>query len=489
MRIANPLAWFLALQASLLLVRLDLLSLWGDELFTLQTVQQPVEEVLRILKVDIHPPLYYLLAHWWIELPLPWGTMEKIRALSAVWMLVATILLDRLILRRLTASGRVLGLALWTLSPCAVLYGRMGRSYAMQAALTIAAAYCFWRLREEPGRRQTWIAAGCGLLLLYTHYVPAIAAIGAFSVLLAVDGLRGRGRATLLHWCGALMLIGAGYLPWALTLTDALRKWSDATGFSSRYQVTRNALLEQGVKTAFGGVSLLFGESLPWISMLLAVPFLALLLVCLRDTVRRRDAAFGLFVVAALLGYYGVSRWVSYPFIPARLLWLLPFVWAGVAAQPEAWKGWRRVAVLCLLLGNALSLASYFVKQHYLNKGYAAPLREIAAEVRAQGGGTVYVDTFNTDATSFAYYAGRAFPVRFLNEAPASAVNGRIWVLRNTHDVSPGGVSAKTEAVLCSGKAMVRRGYVRYDRWQRTAMQAIGIDGPPQYFLQLTRCE
>ncbi|MBL8175103.1 MAG: glycosyltransferase family 39 protein [Bryobacterales bacterium] len=484
----NALVWFLALQAGLLLIRLDLLSLWGDELFTLQTVQKPVPQILQSLKADIHPPLYYLLAHWWIELPLPWGTMEKIRALSALWTMTATVLLDRLLLRRLPVSGRMLGLAFWTLSPCALLYGRMGRSYAMQAALTIAAAYSFWKLREDPGPRRALLAAFCGVLLLYTHYVPAIAAIGAFSALFLWDVWRASARRVLLFWCGALLVICAAYLPWALTLTDALRRWSDAAGFSSRYQVTKSAILEHGVKTAFGAVSLLLGESLPPIALVLSLAFAVLLLDCLRRAWRRRDASLFLFAMAACIGYFGVSRWVSYPFIPARLLWLLPFVWAWLAGQAELRSGRRRIAVAGLLLANVLSIVSYFGKQHYLNKGYAAPLREIAATVREQGGGAVYVDTFNTDATSFAHYAGRAYAVHFLSE-PASRNQERVWVLRNTHDVSPGRVSSRVEAELCAGRAMTRTGYVPYDGWQRAAMRAIGIEGPPQHFLQLTRCE
>ncbi len=101
----------------------------------------------------------------------------------------------------------------------------------------------------------------------------------------------------------------------------------------------------------------------------------------------------------------------------------------------------------------------------------------------------MYVDKFNTDGTAFAYYAGRAFPVFFLGDDTDLRHTGRVWVLRNTHDVSPGEISKKLEADLCAGKRTERTGYVPYDGWQRVVMRRLGIAGPPEFFLQLTLCE
>jgi len=60
------------LQACLLFHALDLLPAWGDELFTLKLVPHPVREIIPIAQQDVHAPLYYLLLHSWLKLPLPW---------------------------------------------------------------------------------------------------------------------------------------------------------------------------------------------------------------------------------------------------------------------------------------------------------------------------------------------------------------------------------------------------------------------------------
>ena len=48
--------------------RLDLLPMWNDELFTVRAAQQTVGAMLEMVRGDVHPPLYFLLAHYWIRI-------------------------------------------------------------------------------------------------------------------------------------------------------------------------------------------------------------------------------------------------------------------------------------------------------------------------------------------------------------------------------------------------------------------------------------
>src|SRR4029077_8930779 len=59
----NPLVWALPLQALLLLWNLALLDPWGDEWGTVTTILRPLNEVVSV--DPMHPPLYYLLLHYW----------------------------------------------------------------------------------------------------------------------------------------------------------------------------------------------------------------------------------------------------------------------------------------------------------------------------------------------------------------------------------------------------------------------------------------
>src|SRR6516162_4975229 len=86
----NPLVWALPLQALLLLSNLDLLDPWNDEWFTLTTVPEPLSQLVSTVAGNIHPPLYFVLLHYWIQLPWTVSPVAIMRTMSVVWTLVAT---------------------------------------------------------------------------------------------------------------------------------------------------------------------------------------------------------------------------------------------------------------------------------------------------------------------------------------------------------------------------------------------------------------
>lgn len=464
--------------------------MWTDELFTYGTVARPVREIIPIVQHDIHPPLYYVLLHAWMQIPLPWHGVAALRAFSALWALAATLLLDCLFTRKWKPWRRWLVLSLFALSPCLLLYGRMARSYSMQTALTVLAAGMLWRWVRQPEwslRRGT--AAMLALLaLLYTHYVPGIALLGAFcAVALRPLGFR---RLGLL-----LAAVSAGYLPWVLTLGEGLRAWGQAAGFSSRYTLSRNALTEQFLKAGFGAVSLTIGETFSVVSLAL-VP-VALVLAWRGIRSRTTDRRFVAFIgLAAGVGYLGVARWVSFPFIPARLLWLLPFLVLAMALGILRLRTpWRQVATAALLISHLSSTVLYFRRENYLNLSYSVPLDEIGERLNREAapGDLILLDAYNTDRALCHYLSGRT-PFLILHAGMAQAARARsaqagaIWMVRNTRDISPGHISSRVEAACCAGRLRQVAFLQPYAPWQIAAMDLLGSKPLPSYFYQLTVC-
>src|ERR1035438_8972186 len=202
-----PLLECLAAQVFLLSFRLNALSLWTDELWSLKVVQQSVPAILRFVASDVHPPLYFLMLHFWLKLPLGGDLVLRMRLLSVLFALAATVAVDLLWARRLPAGARLWFLALWTSSPCLLLYCRMARSYSLQLLVATLAAYALWRLIQLPGRRASWQYGAALALVLYTHYIPGIA-LGATGALLLAKRRRWRD----LFLSSGLAL--AAYLPW-----------------------------------------------------------------------------------------------------------------------------------------------------------------------------------------------------------------------------------------------------------------------------------
>lgn len=469
--------WFvviiLALQCLLLFSNLGMLPIWTDELFTFHTVrQETISEILLTTQSDIHPPLYYLLLHSW-----PWHTLEGMRAFSAVWALAATLLLDLLWTSRWRFPRRVCALLLFALSPCLLLYGRMARSYSMQMVLAMVSVYFLWSWYTK--RSGAWKAYAACLVLLYTHYIPGIAVLAAFC-LIAWSAL-GILRIMLF---GALLCIG--YFPWLQTLAFALRRWGAASGFSSQYLLSGSPTFEHVLKTGYGAVSFTIGESFYSASLLLVPMVLWLIWRGTRQAVRRRGVFVMFLCTAGLLGYLGVSHWVSFPFIPARLLWLLPFVTLAMAIGIR-----QRVWILALLLvSSAGSIFSYFSQVNYLNKGYAAPTREIAQVLnrRASPSDLVLLDAYNTDGGSLRYYLSKEIrPVNIDPEKESAivrdaAASRTVWVVRNQRDISPGHLTTQTTEATCSGRHKQETLFVPYSWWERKALPALAAESPTHFY-------
>ena len=147
----SPLVWALPLQAFLLFSNLDLLDPWYDEWFTITAVSKPVGQVVSGVAANIHPPLYFVLLHYWTQLPWTLSPVAQIRVMSAVWALAATVIIYFAWLRRERSRLQQMFLALWVLSPCLLLHARMARSYSMVLALASLAIYAAPRWAEQPG--------------------------------------------------------------------------------------------------------------------------------------------------------------------------------------------------------------------------------------------------------------------------------------------------------------------------------------------------
>ena len=453
------------------------MPVWGDEVFTLRTVAQPLGGIIWTTgTADIHPPLYFLLLHAWARLPLPWTGIAALRAFSAAMALLATFLFDHFWLSRLKTRRRLLALLLFAFSPCLLLYGRMARSYSMQTAVALLAISWLWRWLREPNRaiRRGAPALAAATMLVYTHYLSGLAVLAGF----ALAAWRRLGLARIAWFCVAA---GAAYVLWLPALARALRNWVSAEKFQSHYALTGSLVKEQGLKIAFGLTSLTIGESFYPVSLALVPVMLALAWRGCRLRTFGPSLRPLLFLVAAI-AYIGGSRWVTWPFMAARLLWLLPFLTLALALGILRCRlPVRRLAATAILASFAFSITLYFRRENYANLGYAAPLREIANRLRLETspGDVTLVDQYNADADGLLYYLGNSFaayPVsaQSVALARAAAPPAAVWFVRNTRDLSPGNSLTSLQLDICHGRRRADSFYEPYAPWQRAALRWVG---------------
>ncbi|MBN1877492.1 MAG: glycosyltransferase family 39 protein [Anaerolineae bacterium] len=127
---------------------LDNKGMWLDETFSVWLANHSVVDMLQwIAKIDQHPPLYYLLLHYWIV--LKGDTPYCVRLLS-VLLGAGTIPMIYLIGKRM--SGVVMGLAaavLLALSPFNIRFAQETRMYTLLTFNAAVAIYALVRLLTD----------------------------------------------------------------------------------------------------------------------------------------------------------------------------------------------------------------------------------------------------------------------------------------------------------------------------------------------------
>jgi mannosyltransferase len=124
-------------------------GMWLDETFSVWLANQGAGDMLQwITKIDQHPPLYYLLLHYWVAL---YGDAPYAVRLLSVLFGTATIPIVYLIGKRL--SGPVMGLVaavLLAFSVFNIFYAQEARMYTLLAFNAAVAIYALACLLTDP---------------------------------------------------------------------------------------------------------------------------------------------------------------------------------------------------------------------------------------------------------------------------------------------------------------------------------------------------
>ena len=227
--------------------RLGSKGLWLDEAFSIWMGQQPLAEMLQwLVRIDQHPPLYYMLLRGWLGLGDAAGTVRALSALCSTLTIPIVFLLGRRLAGRWAGMLAALLLAV---SPFHVHFAQETRMYALlalSASLAVAAlAHLladpqagelglgqqlarFWRTRQETGAWlpvraiQTDLAWLCYILCtvctLLTHNTAVFLPVAANTYVLGTRAVR-RSSARLVprflrNWLIAHLAVLLLWSPW-----------------------------------------------------------------------------------------------------------------------------------------------------------------------------------------------------------------------------------------------------------------------------------
>jgi len=187
---AKKLPWLviaiICLASVLRIVGLGRNSLWLDEAYQVWASKNNVASILQItIHADTHPPLYYLLLHYWM---LGFGQSEvAVRSLSACLGIITVALVyfvGRDLFNRRT--GLVASFLL-AISVFAIWISQEARPYSLLMPLTVLSFLFFVRLlrADRPNWTLCVLYSLANIVLLYTHiYAVFIVASQVLFILL-----------------------------------------------------------------------------------------------------------------------------------------------------------------------------------------------------------------------------------------------------------------------------------------------------------------
>jgi hypothetical protein len=204
------LAILLVVAFGLRFYRLEIPSLWWDEILTVMMAEFPLAYIAKWSLVhECHPPFFYYL----IKLVLLAGSSDfAVRVLSAAVGTVSILVMYLAFARLFARRSALLCAAFLAVSPLHVRLSQEVRPYALLLLLGITSLYFFIRFLQNPDRQgMLWLtAANAGLLLLHFLTVPFVFAELALLPALSLAGLSRIRFRTIL---GLYALHGLAFLP------------------------------------------------------------------------------------------------------------------------------------------------------------------------------------------------------------------------------------------------------------------------------------
>ncbi|WP_110995119.1 glycosyltransferase family 39 protein [Pseudomonas sichuanensis] len=328
------------------LYQIDGPVLWLDEAFTVILARMSPMQILLHTARDVHPPLHYLLLHYWMAV---FGDgLVAVRGLS-VCCGVASVAVAMLITRQLGSRPTALlaGLLL-ALLPIAVRYSQEARMYAWVGLLLLAATWMLLNWVRAPSRHG--FLFGYAALLsaaMYSHYFAVLGAMAHWLYLVTLPRVDGRRLVVSRAWWLCNLAVAIAYLPWLPSLLRQ-RAMVDSFGWIT-------AVSSQTLPSTFWLFFTLGSDStfLPFVFWSLPITFC---LATIAFALGQRRVAKPAVLLAAFSYLPPIVAWLGSYLIPMYMIRYIVFAANGlpillaVALQSVATRS--KVLAALLILGS-----------------------------------------------------------------------------------------------------------------------------------------
>lgn len=193
---------------------LDKESIWVDEIISIKMVHFKLSTIIKAILIDYHPPLYYYILHYWVNL---FGDSEfAIRFLSVIFGFLAIFMIYKVGSLLFNKNVGLIGSLILALSVFHIQYSQEARVYSLITLLSLISFYFFIKLFVK-SNHLIWIAyVLSNALLIYSHFYGLFIVIAqnifCISLFLVSCGLRENYFKKWFWYQGLLVILYIPYL-------------------------------------------------------------------------------------------------------------------------------------------------------------------------------------------------------------------------------------------------------------------------------------
>lgn len=199
-------------------------SVWCDEAATINLIKLDLASLLGKVKMDFHPPLYYLGLKLWVF--FFGSSLAVMKLFSLLPMVVSILITDLWLLKKNDVRGcysAVVFTILLGTAPCSIAKNIEVRMYSWALMWVLISMLLSWETRQQPQNRSNWVLLSCSsILAMYTHYFCIICETMVWACLYAdLIAMQEKQAFRKLLWVFIPIL---GYIFWIPVLVRQIRE-------------------------------------------------------------------------------------------------------------------------------------------------------------------------------------------------------------------------------------------------------------------------
>jgi hypothetical protein len=174
----------LTIGALIRLYKLQFQSPWGDELYTMinSTTDKSMGDMYDILKIDVHPPLYYYIVHCFNF--IFGNNLFSARFVSVVFGLLGFFAIYHLGKELVSKQAGLIAVALLAVNHFHLYHSQEARMYAMLFFTTTVSFYYLVKFIKYPSLRSALLHSVFACLMIYTHFFALFTLLSQYLILL-----------------------------------------------------------------------------------------------------------------------------------------------------------------------------------------------------------------------------------------------------------------------------------------------------------------